>query len=148
MSAVSEIMSNKTVLTVRLDSNLSALDISKLMIKKNVGSVIVFDSKDLPIGIITEHDIVRKICAKNLVPDKIQCKEIMTSPVITIMSYDSIDSATKKMNKNKIKRLPVMEENNKVIGILSISDITKHLSKIILDDYKRFRFLHSAIEIN
>ena len=103
MSAVSEIMSNKTILTVKLDSNLSALHISNLMIK-NVDYVIVLDSKNLPVGIITEHDIVRKICAKNLVSDKIQCKEIMTSPIITIMSYDSIDSATKKMNKNKIKR--------------------------------------------
>ena len=105
MSAVSEIMSNKTVIKIKPDSNSSALDVSKLMVKKNVGSVIVLDHKDHPIGIITEHDVVRKICAKNLVAEKIRCEEIMTSPVISIMSYDSVDSAAKKMNKNKIKRL-------------------------------------------
>lgn len=79
-------------------------------------------------------------------PNKVKCDEVMTSPVITIMAYDSIDTAAKKMKKNRIKRLPVMEENNKVVGILSTTDIVKHFSKIMLDDYNRFRSLKSFID--
>jgi CBS-domain-containing membrane protein len=70
----------------------------------------------------------------------------MSSPVITIMSYDSIETAAQKMTNNKIKRLPVLEDNQEIVSILGIRDITKHLSKILVDEYKRFGFLKSVIE--
>ncbi len=143
MSAVSEIMSEKSILSVKLDSRQNIFDISKLMIKNGVGSVLVIDSDNLPIGIITERDIIKKVTAKNISPGQAKCDEIMTSPVITIMAYDSIETATKIMKKNKIKRLPVLEENKKIVGILSITDIIKHLSKIMLDDYNRIKSLNS-----
>lgn len=146
MSAVSEIMSEKSILAIKLDSDQTIYDISKLMIKNDVGSALVFDSKNIPVGIITERDIIRKVYAKNRLPNKVKCDEVMTSPVITIMAYDSIDTAAKKMKKNRIKRLPVMEENNKVAGILSTTDIVKHFSKIMLDDYNRFRSLKYFID--
>jgi CBS-domain-containing membrane protein len=72
--------------------------------------------------------------------------KIMSSPVITIMSYDSIETAAQKMTNYKIKRLPVLEEDQQIVSILSLSDITRHLSKILVDDYKRFRFLKSMFE--
>ena len=50
------------------------------------------------------------------------------------------------MTNYKIKRLPVLEENQQIASILSLTDITKHLSKILVDDYKRFRFLKSIFE--
>lgn len=70
----------------------------------------------------------------------------MSSPVITIMSYDSIETAAQKMTSNQIKRLPVLEDNQEIVSILGIRDITKHLSKILVDEYKRFGFLKSVIE--
>ena len=70
----------------------------------------------------------------------------MSSPVITIMSYDSIETATQQMSKNRIKRLPVLDDNQKIVSIVSITDITKHLSKILVDEYKRFGFLRSIID--
>jgi CBS-domain-containing membrane protein len=75
-----------------------------------------------------------------------EADKIMSSPVITIMSYDSIETAAQKMTNYKIKRLPVLEENQQIASILSLKDITKHLSKILVDDYKRFRFLKSIFE--
>jgi len=70
----------------------------------------------------------------------------MSSPVITIKSYDSIETAAQKMTNNKIKRLPVLEDNQEIASILGLTDITKHLSKILVNDYKRFGFLKSVIE--
>ncbi len=148
MSAVSEIMSEKNVLSVKIDSNKNIFEISKLMIKNNVGSVLFIDAHNKPMGIITERDIIKKVGAKNLKPDNVKCEEIMSSPVITIMAYDSIDTAAKKMKENKIKRLPVIEENNRIVGIISTTDIIKHLSKIMLDDYNRVRSLNSFLNID
>jgi CBS domain-containing protein len=146
MSAVSELMSKKNVVSIQSNSEITALDISKLMVKNKVGSVLVLNSANLPIGIITERDIIKKVCVTNTLPNEMKADKIMSSPVITIMSYDSIETAAQKMSNYKIKRLPVLEENQQIASILSLTDITKHLSKILVDDYKRFRFLKSIFE--
>jgi CBS domain-containing protein len=146
MSAVSELMSKKNVVSIQSNSEITALDISKLMVKNKVGSVLVLDSANLPIGIITERDIIKKVCVTNTLPNEMKADKIMSSPVITIMSYDSIETAAQKMTNYKIKRLPVLEENQQIASILSLTDITTHLSKILVDDYKRFRFLKSIFE--
>ena len=146
MSAVSELMSKKNVVSIQSNSEITALDISKLMVKNKVGSVLVLDSANLPIGIITERDIIKKVCVTNTLPNEIKVDKIMSSPVITIMSYESIETAAQKMTSYKIKRLPVLEEDQQIVSVLSLSDITTHLSKILVDDYKRFRFLKSIIK--
>jgi CBS domain-containing protein len=146
MSAVSEIMSKKNVVSIRTNSKVTALDITKLMVKNKVGSVLVIDSTKFPIGIITERDIIKKVCVTNTLPNDMNLEKIISSPLITIMSYDSIETAAQKMTDYKIKRLPVLEENQQIVSILSLTDITKHLSKILIDDYKRFGFLKSIFE--
>lgn len=146
MSAVSEIMSKKHVVSIQSNSEATALDISKLMAKNTIGSVLIMDSKNFPIGIITERDIIKKVCIKNILPNEINYRKIMSSPVITIKSYDSIETAAQIMTDNKIKRLPVLEDNQEIVSILGLTDITKHLSKIFVNEYKRFGFLKSVIE--
>jgi CBS domain-containing protein len=146
MSAVSEIMSKKHVVSIESNFDITALDITKLMVKNKVGSVLVIDSKNFPIGIITERDIIKKVCFTNTLPNEMNLDKIMSSPVITIMSYDSIESAAQKMTDYKIKRLPVLEENHQIVSILSLTDIIKHLSKIMVNDYNRFGFLKSIVE--
>lgn len=146
MSAVSELMSKKNVVSIQSNSEVTALEITKLMVKNKVGSVIIIDSANLPLGIITERDIIKKVCVTNTLPTELKIDKLMSSPVITIMSYDSIDTAAQKMTKYKIKRLPVLEQDKQIVSILSLTDITKYLSKILVDDYKRFRFLKSFFE--
>jgi CBS domain-containing protein len=116
------------------------------MVKNKVGSVIIIDSANLPLGIITERDIIKKVCVTNTLPTELKIDKLMSSPVITIMSYDSIETAAQKMTKYKIKRLPVLEQDKQIVSILSLTDITTYLSKILVDDYKRFRFLKSFFE--
>src|SRR5207248_9783475 len=109
-------------------------------------SVIVMDKGSQPLGIITERDMVKRVCLKNLAASRIKTEEIMSS-LITIMSYDSIDTASRVMTKNKLKRLVVLEPDNRITGMLSVSDITKHLAKILLDDYNRYKSLRFAVEL-
>ena len=86
-------------------SGKSAYDVAGIMKNKKVGSVIVMDKKSQPLGIITERDMVKRVCLKNLATSRIKAEEIMSSPLITTMSYDSIDTASRVMTNNKIKRL-------------------------------------------
>jgi signal-transduction protein with cAMP-binding, CBS, and nucleotidyltransferase domain len=147
MSSVSEIMSEKEIVTVVADMGKTAQDVAQMMVKKRVGSVVIIDKKSHPIGIITERDIVKRVCLKNVAASRIKLEEIMSAPLITIMSYDSLDTASRIMVKNNIKRLVVLEEDNKITGLLSVTDITRRLAKILLDDYNRYRSLRFAVDL-
>ena len=147
MSSVSEIMSAKEIVTAVADTGKSAQDIAQMMVKEKVGSVIIIDKKGIPIGIVTERDIVTRVCLKDVAASRIKLEEIMSTPLISVMSYDSIDTASRIMIKNNIKRLAVLEEDNRIVGLLSVTDITRRLAKILLDDYSRYRSLRFAVDL-
>jgi signal-transduction protein with cAMP-binding, CBS, and nucleotidyltransferase domain len=148
VSSVSEIMSSNDIVTVPIDSQKTIQDVANLMIKKKIGSVIVIDTKMQPLGIITERDIIKRVCLENFSSNKILVEEIMSTPLITVMSYDSVDTASRIMTKNRIKHLVVLEDDNRITGLLSVTDITKKLAKILLNDYKRHRSLRFAIDLS
>ena len=148
MSTVNEIASRKEIVTITADSGKTAYDVADLMKRNGVGSIIVIDKKRQPMGMITERDMVKRVCLKNVASSRIKVEEIMSSPLITIMSYDSIDTASRVMTKNKIKRLIVLEPDNRITGMLSVFDITKHLAKILLDDYNRYGSLRFAVNLS
>lgn len=145
MSAVSEIMSEKLV-TVSGDANASVLDAVNIMVKNKVGSVIVIVSGK-PAGIVTERDILKKVSAHNKIPQDVFVRSIMSTPLVTVKAFDSVDTAASIMSKNKIKRLPVIEADGTLVGILSVSDIAKSLAKILADDYNRYRSLKAMLEL-
>jgi signal-transduction protein with cAMP-binding, CBS, and nucleotidyltransferase domain len=147
MSSVSEIMSEKEIVTEVADTGKTAQDVAQMMVKKKVGSVIIIDKKGHPIGIVTERDIVKRVCLKDVAASRIKLEEIMSAPLISIMSYDSIDTASRIMGMNNIKHLAVLEEDNRIVGLLSVTDITRRLAKILLDDYSRYRSLRFAVDL-
>ena len=147
VSAVSEIMSSDDTVTITSESGNTARDVAEVMVKKGISSVIVIDKKTKPIGIITEKDLVRRVCLKNMSASRFAVEEIMSSPLITIMAYDSVDTASRIMTHNQIKHLIVLEEDNRICGLLSVTDITKHLADILLNDYNRYRSLRSLIDM-
>ncbi len=146
LSAVSEIMSSKAVVTANIKDNISALDVAKLMVKSKVGSVVMVDGTK-PIGIITERDILKKVSAQNKNTQDVPSRDIMSSPLVTIRAIDSIDTAAEVMVKNKVKRLVVLGEDGSMAGVLSMSDVTKKLAKILTDDYSRYRSLRTILDL-
>ena len=72
MSTVSEITSNKEIVTITAGTGKSAYDVADLMKNKKVGSVIVMDKGSQPLGIITERDMVKRVCLKNLAASRIK----------------------------------------------------------------------------
>jgi CBS domain-containing protein len=149
MSVVSEIMPQKVVVTVDINDNPSALDVAKLMAKHRFGSVLVVegDNKKKPVGIVTERDIIKKVSAQNKSADQVAVRHIMSSPLVTVKSIDSIDTAAEKIAENKVKRLVVLEQDGSMVGILSISDIVRKLAKILTEDYSRYRSLRNLLDV-
>jgi CBS domain-containing protein len=117
------------------------------MVKNRAGAVIVMDEKGRPAGIITERDVLKKVSARNKRPDEVAAESIMSSPLITVKAIDSVDTAAAAMAKNRIKRLPVVEEDGSIVGILSATDIAKKLAKILADDNSRYKSLRSMLDL-
>ena len=104
MSVVSEIMPQKKVIvTVDINDNPSALDVAKLMAKNRIGSVVVIEGDiKRPVGMITERDIIKKVTAQNKSADQVAVRHIMSSPLITVKSIDSIDTAAETIAGNRV----------------------------------------------
>ena len=116
---VNEVMS-KNMLT--LDKSTSLQEAAEHMKKLNVGCVIVTEDNN-PIGIITERDFVTKIAAEGR-PLFTEIKEVMSSPLITIDPEETIWEASELMKEKLIHKLPV-KENDKIVGIITTTDIVK-----------------------
>ena len=121
---VGDIMTKKVVV---VPFGKTALDVAKLMKKNSIGSVIVVEDKEgkHAKGIITERDIVNKIIAKGEDPYKTKVEDIMSKPLRVVRPETTIEDAAKAMRENKIKRLPVVNDDNELIGVLSEGDIMK-----------------------
>jgi CBS domain-containing protein len=145
MSAVSEIMS-KDIAVIELDLGPTALDVAKVMAKSRAGAVIVL-KKGKPAGIITERDLLKKVAARNKKPEEVGAKSVMSSPLVTVRAFDSVDTAAEIMSKRGIKRLPVVEDDGSLAGMLSVTDFAKKLAKILADDYNRYRSLRAALDL-
>jgi CBS domain-containing protein len=148
VSVVSEIMPQKKVIvTVDINDNPSALDVAKLMAKHRIGSIVVIEGKNKsPVGMVTERDIIKKVTAQNKSADQVAVRHIMSSPLITVKSIDSIDTAAETIAENRVKRLVVLEQDGSMVGILSVSDIAKKLAKILTEDYSRYRSLRDMLD--
>jgi CBS domain-containing protein len=111
----------KEVIVMLPDESVSSA--SKLMRNEGVGSVVIVDRWRRPIGIITDRDIVVRVVAEGLDPDKISVGEVMTPDVISGKRADRIFDAVRKMAENGIRRLPIVDSENRIVGIISIDDL-------------------------
>jgi len=116
---VKDIMSSPVVTA---DDGTTASEVARLMEKHKVGCVIINDKSGRPIGIITERDLVVRVVAKNLYPGEIKAEDIMSRPLVTISSEETLSNAAREMSRLNIRRLGVMYKG-KLVGIISSRDI-------------------------
>ena len=108
---------------------------AKTMCHDEVGSVIILE-RNRPIGIVTEEDITCKVVSNDLKPSTVRVNEIMSTPLITVSADKTVGDAAHKMVKHKVRRLPVVDAANKVIGIVTVRDlltVTNELNELLAD---------------
>jgi signal-transduction protein with cAMP-binding, CBS, and nucleotidyltransferase domain len=121
---IEEIMS-KGLVTLSADS--TAFDAAKEMSTKVISSIITTDT-DKTVGIVTERDLVKQVCAKDLLSSKTPLIAIMSSPLITINKNLVVEEAARIMIKNKVRHLAVEEVNDHhIIGLISSTDLIRFL---------------------
>ena len=101
---------------------ITVLEAAKLMKKRRIGNVIVVEKKQ-PIGILTESDILKKIVAEGINAKDVLVKDFMSTPIIVIEPYITLEEALNIMGKCNVRRLPVIEKGE-LIGIITQKDIS------------------------
>jgi CBS domain-containing protein len=128
MPSVKDIMT-KTVASVNV--NQTIFEAAELMSSKGISCVLVTDG-EVPVGVVTERDIVGRVVAKRKSLD-LKVSVIMSSSLITVDPDASLKEAARLMSTNKIRRLPVLKKN-KLVGIISASDFVRNLGKKTLTE--------------
>ena len=124
---VKDIMSSPVV---TLAEDATSNTVATLMDENGLGCVIITNKVGKPIGIITERDLVIRVLAKNLMPDAVKAKEIMTSPLVTIQPDATISEAARRMSRLDIRRLGVVYKGN-LVGLISSKDILGVMPELI-----------------
>jgi CBS domain-containing protein len=86
------------------------------------------------VGIITDRDITIRGVAHGLDPNSAKVIEAMTEGIVACQEEDDIEKAAKMMSSHKIRRLPVMESNGNVSGVVSLGDLAQHLDSSLVGD--------------
>ena len=116
---VKEIMKTNVI---SIDSSKTIKEAACVMDDSNVGCVIITKDNS-PIGILTERDFVKRIAATNKDLSR-PISEVMSSPLTTINSDETVWEAAEKMKHNGIHKLPVLDDN-KVTGIITTTDLVE-----------------------
>ncbi|MDR3782105.1 MAG: CBS domain-containing protein [Candidatus Nitrosotalea sp.] len=129
-STVKEIMA---AFVQTIPANSSVLEVSQMMTKFGMGSIVVTRG-ELPVGIITERDIVTKVVSQDLNSSQVLVEKMMSNPIISVEPEMIIVEAATLMSAYNIRRLVVVGKDGKIAGIVTATDIASWLARN--EDYK------------
>ena len=101
--------------------------VAKMMMNHNIGAIPVCDGDRLA-GMITDRDIVVRAVGKGMAPAAIAAADIMSKPVYTVREDETIDAALATMHKRQVRRLPVVDNDGFLAGIVTAADIQRRIT--------------------
>lgn len=121
---VKEILGKKSAEIITIQSNKTLLEASQLLTEHNIGALVVVDRTNVPAGILSERDIVRKIASKSSEALKMLVQDAMTADIIIGFPDDELSYVSSTMTNKRIRHLPIMNDQT-LVGMISIGDIVK-----------------------
>lgn len=118
----------------------------KLKNSSSTSLLIVDDASGKSIGILTERDLVRKVCAFHKQSSQTFVKEIMSAPIITVNANSSLKDAADEMIQHKVRHLVVLDEGREQ-GIISANDFANYLRQNVNMDEVNAAILESLMNI-
>jgi CBS domain-containing protein len=109
----------------------TVLEAAQLMRRHHVGDVVVVEERGgrrVPVGIVTDRDLVLEVMAPQIDPATITVKDLLTTDLVTIKKDAGLFEAIEYMHAKGVRRLPVVDDNGGLIGILTLDDLIELLS--------------------
>ena len=110
----------------------SVTEVAQLMRNHHVGDLIVADTRDgmlVPVGIVTDRELVVRVLAEGVAPDVLTAGDLMTRRLVTAAESEPVHEAIERMRAEGVRRLPVVGADGTLVGILSADDITEFLAE-------------------
>jgi CBS domain-containing protein len=103
-------------------------EVSRMMLVYDCGEIPVVESEErrVPVGVVTDRDIVVRTLGEGLDPTDMIAREIMSTPVVTVTPETSFEDCKHVLEEKQIRRVPVVDENGAVCGIVALADITRY----------------------
>ena len=105
-------------------------NVAKLMCNNHIGCVPVCDDNNCICGLVTDRDIILRAVACDKDVKNTTVSDIMTTNICTCTENDEITQAQNKMSNYQIRRLPVCDSNNHIVGILTLGDLANYNNEI------------------
>jgi len=121
---VGDILTSKSHNVITITEHKTLHDAIKVLVKHNIGALLVLDEKGELVGIISERDILRESAERDRELRKTKVRDVMSTDLIIGVQDDDISYTMGIMTKNRIRHLPVMD-NEKIVGIVSLGDVVK-----------------------
>lgn len=120
MPAVSEIM---TTDPVSISPNESVQTAARLMKTNHVGSIPVLEGERKLVGILTDRDLAIKVISEGRAPVSTSVADVMSRKVLTCGPNDDVESAIQTMEEHQIRRIPVVDDQQRLVGIVAQADV-------------------------
>jgi signal-transduction protein with cAMP-binding, CBS, and nucleotidyltransferase domain len=143
LTTVREILKTKLE---TLTSSSSAQQAAKKLRNSSSGSLLIVDTSGKSIGILTERDLVRKVCAFHKQSSQTIVTDIMSSPIITVNANSSLREAADEMIQHKVRHLLVLDDGREQ-GIISANDFANYLKQNVDMDEVNASILESLLNI-
>ena len=104
---------------------------AKLMKSENIGSIPVIENEQTKklIGIVTDRDLTLKIVAEGLDAKSTKVDVVMTRKVVTCLASDDLQKALDAMSEHQLRRIPVVDNDNKIVGIIAQADVATRVDQ-------------------
>jgi CBS domain-containing protein len=125
---------NREVVFVRRDESIGKA--ARLMRTYHVGGLVVIEEKEgrrVPVGIVTDRDLVLEVIAEEVDASKLTVGDIMSFELVTAREEDSLLDAIKHMRSRGVRRIPVVNREGALTGILAVDDLLELLAEQIND---------------
>ena len=144
MKKVKDVLKRKpTEGVITIESGKSVREAVKVMADNKVGSVLIIKGKEIK-GIFTERDVVNKVVAKGLDPEKTKVDEVMTRDLLVCSPDDTIEEVSRMITSAKKRHIPVIEKG-KLVGLITGGDI---MATVLEDRKIELEHLHNYIQGN
>ena len=106
-------------------------DAARLMRSNHIGDLVVVDAADtgVPVGMITDRDIVVQVIAQGLAPAQTTVGSVMSAPVVTVREDDGFIQALDKMTGRGVRRAPIVDPDGRIRGLVSVDDLVRLLAR-------------------
>jgi CBS domain-containing protein len=128
MKKCSDVMTENVVYC---SPNDSVSKVAQLMKKEDIGPVLIVDNEQNKtlVGIVTDRDLVLKVIAEGLNPQTTKVQDVMSKKLVTCQADDDVEQAMKSMAQHQLRRIPVVGEKMKLMGIISQADVATRVDE-------------------